>query len=65
MLTFKCSMDPHSVDVERDGVFVGFLQWHPGRDPRFVSWSGSDGMQLTLTEMQGLINKYEEIKSEQ
>lgn len=29
-------MDPCSTWIYRDGVHVGFLQWHGDRDPRIV-----------------------------
>lgn len=34
MIKFERSMDEHSLDIMRNGKFVGFLQWHVDREPR-------------------------------
>jgi hypothetical protein len=36
MITFNHTADPHSMEIGRDGLHVGFVQWHPGRSPRVV-----------------------------
>lgn len=58
-LTFNRTSDDHSLDVRREGSFkvIGFLQWHAGKPPHFVSWNG-DGSSLDLDEMQQIIDKY-------
>jgi len=35
MITFRDTMDPHSLDVYRGDIYIGMLQWHPERSPRF------------------------------
>ncbi len=57
------TMDPHALDVERenppkDGVFdgartkIGSAQWHPERQPRFVTMGLES---FTLDELEGIV----------
>lgn len=39
-LKFRWTADDHALDVIRDEVLIGSLQWHEGRPPRFVSRVG-------------------------
>jgi hypothetical protein len=65
MLTFHSSMDAHSLDIKRNGEFIGFLQWHPNRDPRIVlmSLNGVSTQELSLQEAKECLEKFEEIKN--
>jgi len=37
MITVKdIGMDPHSMDLLRDGKHIGYIQWHGGKEPRIV-----------------------------
>lgn len=60
MLTFHASADPHSLEVKRDGRFIGFLQWHPGRPPHFIQWTG-DGCSFTIDEMERIIRHWRRV----
>lgn len=35
-ITTNQAMDPHSLEIYRDKEHVGYIQWHPNRDPRIV-----------------------------
>ena len=51
MITIHKENDPYSLTMKRDGLSIGFIQWHPGRDPR-VEIHDPKGGYLTLGEMQ-------------
>jgi len=64
-LAFKHTMDPHALDVDRenpakDGVIdgstskIGSIQWHPERQPRFVTLGLES---FTLHELEIIIGK--------
>lgn len=53
MLTLKECADPHSKEIYRDKQFVGFLQWHKEKEPRFVAANAF--VYLTIEEMNFLI----------
>lgn len=51
MITFRDTMDPHSVDVIRDDqTHIAYLQWHPGRMPRIIPVSTATD-HFTIQEM--------------
>ncbi len=58
MIQFKQTMDEHSRDILRDGVFIGFLQWHPTREPRVELMFTHH---LTANEMQKCLDKLKEV----
>lgn len=60
MITFNRSIDPHSLDIVRDSEDIGFLQWHPDRDPRIVLHKA--GEQLSVWELQACMLKFEEVQ---
>lgn len=46
MLKFRDSADPHSKTiVNANGRLMGFVQWHPERNPRLVL-NGADSLDL-------------------
>ncbi len=55
MLTIRDSADPHSADVDRDNEYIGWIQWYPGKEPRFVA--GKPFVYLTIGEMNYLIEQ--------
>lgn len=62
MLTFVRGMDPHSVDVNRDGMFIGFLMWHPktSQAPHFETWDTyTKHHRITVEEMRTIIEWYD------
>jgi hypothetical protein len=65
MITFHDSMDAHSLDIKRNGVFIGFLQWHPERDPRIVLMNGNPIQDITLQETKECLEKFDEIKDKE
>jgi hypothetical protein len=59
MLTFASTSDPYSLDVRRDGRFVGDLLWHPANPPQFRPMCAMADCYLTLDEMKQLLTEYE------
>lgn len=55
MLEFGLTMDSHSLEIKRDGKFLGFIHWHPEKEPRIVLHPALSS--LTLTEMQACIDR--------
>ncbi len=51
-------MDPHSLEIERDGKHVGYIQWHSGCSPRVVL-SGAFAY-LSLSELEDVLAAYKE-----
>jgi hypothetical protein len=49
MLTFGDTMDQSSLEIDRDGKKIGFIQWHSSRPPRVVLHG--IGEYLSLEEM--------------
>ncbi len=58
-LTFSATSDDFALDVRREGsaTVIGFLQWHRGREPHFIQWTG-DGCSLTIDEMEQIVEEY-------
>lgn len=59
MITFRDSMDPHSLDVRRDDILVAMIQWHREREPRIVVWQPLLSS-FTLSEMKQMVTKLDE-----
>jgi predicted GNAT superfamily acetyltransferase len=57
MLRFMESMDPHSLDVRRDGKLVGMIQVHRERYPRLTVFSDAD--YLSLDELREITRELE------
>jgi hypothetical protein len=59
LLKFVANMDPHSLDVVRPTPqgprMIAYLQWHPGREPRFIPLPLGAGEHFTLAEMQQMV----------
>jgi len=43
MITFHKTTDPFSWEAKRDGLPIGFLQHHPGRDPQILITDNKTG----------------------
>ena len=56
MITTERDMDPHSLDILRDGVRIGFVHWHPGREPRIELRAAGH---LTLKEIDTVREQYQ------
>jgi hypothetical protein len=56
MITFGVDMDPHSLTLDQNGKRIGFLQWHPGKEPHIITWTGP-GTSLTLSELESLVER--------
>jgi hypothetical protein len=56
MVTFRDSMDPHSVDVVRGATLVAYLHWHPGREPRVVT-VGDGVHEFTTAEVRAMLEE--------
>lgn len=48
-------MDPNSLDILRDGKHIGYIQWHPGREPRIEL---RENGYLTLNELSTVLDNY-------
>jgi len=57
MFSFEETMDPHSVDVMRDGRIVARLQWH-SRMPMRVVTTGAFA-EFTVAELRAMIAELE------
>ena len=50
MITLEQTMDPHSLEiVDETNIHLGYVQWHPGREPRIVLTD--DHSELSANEM--------------
>jgi len=57
-LTFHKTMDPHSLDVRREGTnLLGVILFHPGKEPRWRL--ASKGECLTFGELQQIVSEME------
>ena len=59
MITFRQTMDPHSLDIFRQDERIGALQWHPNRNARVVM--RSELGHLDRYEMQHCEKKFQAI----
>lgn len=60
MITFDKRMDPFSQEIKRDHVPIGFIQWHPGREPQVILHDSKGGY-LTRAELRQCEAKFQEI----
>ena len=60
MLTFHETMDPHSLDVKRDGKLVAMLQWHDDKPCVCVTESWQ---RLSLMELSEIVQHFGRIKN--
>jgi hypothetical protein len=58
MVTFRQAADPLARDVVKDDRIIGSIQWHPGRDPRFVL--SREFYSPTLSELKEIVQQLEE-----
>ena len=49
-VTFNRDIDQHSLGIVRDGKQIGFLQWHPYREPRIVLIPALEHITIVETE---------------
>ena len=55
---FHMGMDENSLEIRRDGHIIGYLQKHPGHQPRLVIRESYEV--LSLTELEDCLNKLKE-----
>lgn len=60
MITFEKTMDPHSLNIMRDGDEIGFLQWHSERPARIILREA--GQQMDHNELQTCLDEFKEIR---
>ena len=58
---FKETMDPHALDIERNGVKIGSLQWHPGSLPRVVLKTECPLLDLPVNLLEDIVSKSREL----
>jgi hypothetical protein len=68
MLTFRTSMDEHSLDImrgdsEKASDKLGFLQWHPPGPPRIVLFPRMGIISLSSEDIDQIQRKFAEVKS--
>jgi len=56
-LTFRPTMDPHSMDVRCEGVSIGYIAWH--LTPAFHLTNTNSP--ITLDEMKQIVEKLSEV----
>ena len=56
MIVLCGSHDRHSLEIKRDGRWVGDIQWHKGKEPRIVL-RDAFGF-LTLSELDQVLREY-------
>jgi hypothetical protein len=60
---FRHDMDPYALDIERNGVRIGSLQWHPESPRRVVLDTGeSPLLALPVNLLEDIVKKSQEIK---
>jgi hypothetical protein len=59
---FRPTMDPHALNVERNGVRIGSLQWHPDKSPRIVFDVDSPLLVVPINLLEDIVEKSHEIK---
>lgn len=59
MLSFNRTTDPCSLDVFREGRFVGNLLWHAAAPPQFRPMCAMADCYLTLEEMRQMLSTFE------
>jgi len=59
MINLNLTMDQHSREITRDGKPIGYVMWHPQREPR-IELSGSMEY-LTISETLEVLRQYEAI----
>lgn len=61
MITLESGMDPHSLEIKRDGKHVGYVQWHgeaeKGAHTNKLVFSEAFS-HLTLTELEQVLTQY-------
>lgn len=58
ILEFRSGMDPHSLELDANGRFIGFANWHPEREPRLVIMA--DGItEITLDNLKRIVTALE------
>lgn len=57
MITLHSGMDDHSLEIKREEVHVGYVQWHPNRPPHVTITRAFD--YLTLDELEQVLAGYE------
>ena len=56
MLTFHHTMDPHSLDIKREGKGIGYINWHKGESvARVHIWHESHSNDLYVSEMEQIV----------
>lgn len=56
MIATDSGMDPHSLEIKRDGKHVGYIQWHRGREPHIILTGAFSS--LSLTELDTVLTNY-------
>lgn len=51
MFTTHQTMDDRSLELRRDGAFIGHILWHPGRPVRIQFMNGNDYIRLDEIEI--------------
>jgi hypothetical protein len=59
---FKSTMDQHALDIKRDGVIIGSLQWHSGRFARVVFNTEGPLLELPVNLLEDIVKKSHEVK---
>lgn len=57
MIAINRTMDQHSLEITRDAKHVGYVQWHPEREPRIVLSTAFEF--LTMSEVSAVQSAYE------
>jgi len=58
MLTFHHTMDPHSLDVKREGKDIGYIAWHRGESVAKIHirhFNGTFSPYLEISEMEQIV----------
>jgi len=65
VIALKAGMDPHSREIVRvnnpdDVEHVGYVQWHPGKEPRIVL--SESFSHLTISEVESVLSSYKAVR---